>query len=213
MEKDKLIGITSIKNTVLYNLEDITRNFGYKSVKAALQVLSKDEVYQLTIRNGAVFDTLYFTTLGGLELLIRHSKIPAKFTDTDMFVKSVTPETPPYPFLNGIIRVIPTTLHINIEFSERGSSLSETSEVARLYSITEIAAEFEMTGKKLNKLLELEGVQRQKGNRWRLLKKYEKCGYVGFKPNNNSNMYWTKKGKAFICKIIDEKRICNEIND
>lgn len=58
MDRKNLIGITSIKGTVLYNLEDITRNLGYKSVKAALQVLPKETVYQLTIRNGVVFDTL-----------------------------------------------------------------------------------------------------------------------------------------------------------
>lgn len=213
MKKDNLIGITSINNVVFYNVEDASRNMGYRSVKAALQVLPKETVYQLTIRNGVVFDTLYFTTIDGLELLLRHSPSIVKFNDRDMTITEITPETPPYPFLNGIIRIIPTTLHINVEFSERDSSLSEISEAAKLYSITEIAAEFGMTAKKLNRLLEIEGVQRKKGNRWRLLKKYEKCGYVGFKPNNNSNLYWTIKGKTFICSLIDEKRIYSGNND
>ena len=213
MDRKNLIGITSIKGTVLYNLEDITRNLGYKGVKAALHVLPKEAVYQLTIRNGVVFDTLYFTTIDGLELLLRHSPSIVKFNDRDMTITEITPETPTYPFLNGIIRIIPTTLHINVEFSERDSSLSEISEAAKLYSITEIAAEFGMTAKKLNRLLEIEGVQHKKGNRWRLLKKYEKCGYVGFKPNNNSNLYWTIKGKTFICSLIDEKRIYSGNND
>ena len=204
MNNNDRIRITFINNQILFNLEDAARLLGFKSLKSSLQILPDEVVYQLTIRNDTIFDVLKFINIKGLELLIRHSNYTFEYTDKDMIVKEITTETPPYSFLDGLVKVIPTTANIIIEFPECMINCNVKTEMVRLYSATEIAAEFGIRGKKLNMLLEIEGVQRKRNNRWHLLKKYEKCGYIGYKPNNNSNMYWTEKGKFFIEKLLEE---------
>jgi len=149
MNNNDRIRITFINNQILFNLEDAARLLGFKSLKSSLQILPDEVVYQLTIRNDTIFDVLKFINIKGLELLIRHSNYTFEYTDKDMIVKEITTETPPYSFWDGLVKVIPTTANIIIEFPECMINCNVKTEMVRLYSATEIAAEFGIRGKNL----------------------------------------------------------------
>lgn len=80
-------------------------------------------------------------------------------------------------------------------------------------TVTEIAAEFNMSAVKLNRILESLGVQRKVNKKWILTAKYRKYGYTSygthaFKHNtddadgSSSTAYWTELGRHFITMLL-----------
>ena len=84
-------------------------------------------------------------------------------------------------------------------------------------TITQIAADYDLTAYKLNKILYEEGVQRKVGGQWLLYKEHMGKGYtksetVTFtgrdgKEQVTMNTKWTQKGRLFIHNILTERGI------
>ena len=82
-----------------------------------------------------------------------------------------------------------------------------------LLSISQIAKEFGMTGRKLNELLNKLGVQYKQGKIWVLYAKYDDEGYTKYVTHlvqgAGSVTYskWTQAGRKFIYEILAENNI------
>lgn len=83
-----------------------------------------------------------------------------------------------------------------------------------LVTITQIAKDFGMSAKKLNKILKEKKVQFKQGKTWFLYQKYAEQGYTQSKTylyddDNHTAMHtlWTQKGRLFIYGLLKEDGI------
>lgn len=82
-----------------------------------------------------------------------------------------------------------------------------------LLSITKIAKDYGLSGKKMNILLHEAGVQYKQGDVWLLYQKYADKGYTQSKThviddeNNRFHTYWTQKGRLFIYDLLKQRGI------
>ena len=85
-----------------------------------------------------------------------------------------------------------------------------TGDTVKLYTITQIAANYGMSGIKMNALLHELGVQYRQSGIWKLYAKYEGNGYTvtptGLADNGHTfkNMKWTNKGEYFLYNLLKE---------
>lgn len=83
------------------------------------------------------------------------------------------------------------------------------------YNISQIAADYGMTGRKMNELLHSYGVQHKSGNQWILNAKYNNLGYVTSrtelygtnKTHSKMRTVWTERGRAWIYKSLKARNI------
>jgi len=85
-----------------------------------------------------------------------------------------------------------------------------TGNTDKLYTITQIATNYGMSGIKMNSLLNQLGVQYYRSGNWKLYAKYEGKGYT-VTPTGQANnghtyksMKWTNKGEYFLYKLLKE---------
>lgn len=86
-----------------------------------------------------------------------------------------------------------------------------------LLSMTEIAKDYGMSAKKMNKLLHELGVQFNQSGVWFLYAKYQDKGYTQTKTQNynkpdgiqgaKTHMYWTQKGRLFLYELLKQNGI------
>lgn len=83
-----------------------------------------------------------------------------------------------------------------------------------LLSVTEIAKDYGLSAKALNKMLHDFGVQFNQSGVWFLYSKYQSCGYTQTKTQNYSkpdgtqgarvHTYWTQKGRLFLYDVLKQ---------
>ncbi|MDO4813664.1 MAG: phage antirepressor KilAC domain-containing protein [Gemella sp.] len=78
-----------------------------------------------------------------------------------------------------------------------------------LISITKIAKDFGLSGKKLNQILKNKKVQYKQGNTWLLYSEHSDKGYTHSKTSDVNggrksvlHTYWTQKGRLFIYELL-----------
>ena len=79
-----------------------------------------------------------------------------------------------------------------------------------LITITEIAKEYGMSGRELNKFLHEKGVIYKRGNKWFIYQKFANDGLVGYEiymPEGRRSLKWTTKGEMFIRKLLENNNI------
>ena len=86
-----------------------------------------------------------------------------------------------------------------------------------LLSMTEIAKDYGMSAKGMNKLLHDLGVQYKQSGIWFLYSKYQSNGYTQTKTQNYSkpdgsqgvttHTYWTQKGRLFLYELLKANEI------
>jgi len=85
-------------------------------------------------------------------------------------------------------------------------------------TVTQIAADYKMSAKKLNEILRSQGVQWKVGNQWVLISKYQDSGYTKSatyeytsnktgKVTATMSTQWTQKGRLFINTILNKMGI------
>ncbi len=82
---------------------------------------------------------------------------------------------------------------------------------------SQIAADYDMSAKRLNKILHEEGIQHYVNGQWILYKKYMGKGYTKSatipitrsdgRPDTKLNTYWTQKGRVLIHEILTARGI------
>ena len=86
-----------------------------------------------------------------------------------------------------------------------------------LLSVTEIAKDYGLSAKALNKMLHDLGVQFSQSGVWFLYSKYQSCGYTQTKTQNyakpdgtqgaRTHMYWTQKGRLFLYDLLKRRGV------
>lgn len=82
-----------------------------------------------------------------------------------------------------------------------------------LITITEIAKEYGMSGRELNKFLHDKGIIYKKGDKWFVYQRYANDGLVGyeiFMPEDKEirrTLKWTTKGEQFIRSLLEDESI------
>lgn len=86
-----------------------------------------------------------------------------------------------------------------------------------LLSVTEIAKDYGLSAKALNKMLHDRGVQFSQSGVWFLYSKYQSCGYTQTKTQNYSkpdgtqgarvHTYWTQKGRLFLYDLLKRRGV------
>lgn len=86
-----------------------------------------------------------------------------------------------------------------------------------LLSVTEIAKDYGLSAKALNKMLHDLGVQFNQSGVWFLYSKYQSYGYTQTKTQNYSrpdgtqgartHMYWTQKGRLFLYDLLKRRGV------
>lgn len=86
-----------------------------------------------------------------------------------------------------------------------------------LLSVTEIAKDYGLSAKALNKMLHDLGVQFSQSGVWFLYSKYQSCGYTQTKTQNYAkpdgtqgarvHTYWTQKGRLFLYDLLKRRGV------
>ena len=86
-----------------------------------------------------------------------------------------------------------------------------------LLSVTEIAKDYGLSAKALNKMLHDLGIQFNQSGVWFLYSKYQSCGYTQTKTQNYSkpdgtqgarvHTYWTQKGRLFLYDLLKRRGV------
>lgn len=79
-----------------------------------------------------------------------------------------------------------------------------------LITITEIAKEYGMSGKKLNQFLHDKGIIYKRGSKWFIYQKYANERYVGYEihlPEGRRSLKWTPEGEVFIRELLENNNI------
>ena len=86
-----------------------------------------------------------------------------------------------------------------------------------LLTVTEIAKDYGLSAKALNKMLHDHGVQFSQSGVWFLYSKYQSCGYTQTKTQNYSkpdgtqgarvHTYWTQKGRLFLYDLLKRRGV------
>lgn len=79
-----------------------------------------------------------------------------------------------------------------------------------LITITEIAKEYGMSGRELNKFLHEKGVIYKRGSKWFIYQKFANDGLVGYEiymPEGRRSLKWTTKGEMFIRALLEDNDI------
>lgn len=86
-----------------------------------------------------------------------------------------------------------------------------------LLSVTEIAKDYGLSAKALNKMLHDHGIQFNQSGVWFLYSKYQSCGYTQTKTQNYSktdgtqgarvHTYWTQKGRLFLYDLLKRRGV------
>ena len=102
----------------------------------------------------------------------------------------------------------------NIEMKPKVEYYEKVIDSESEFTITQIAKEILMSGKALNKVLEIQGVQYKQNGQWLLYSKYQDKGYtktrttpyIDSNGNQQTKHYtvFTEKGREFIHDLVEE---------
>ncbi|WP_144559579.1 Rha family transcriptional regulator [Shouchella miscanthi] len=99
------------------------------------------------------------------------------------------------------------------EYEEKADYVDQILKSSGTMLVTQIAADYGLSAKALNKILHEEGVQRKVGKQWVLYNKHMNKGYtkshthIDDGGNSRPNTHWTQQGRLFIHEIMKKRGI------
>ncbi|MDO5722510.1 MAG: phage antirepressor [Actinomycetaceae bacterium] len=213
--------------TILFCGRDVATALGYENPSKAIRDHCKGGPKRYPLQTPGGIQQTRFITEGDLYRLIAASKLPA----AQRFESWVFDEVLPSIRRHGLYAI--DELLTNDEFLEQAIAHLRTERMKRLaaeqalleaapkvsyYDIvlqsdslltaTEIAKDYGLSAKRLNRILRDEGVQFHQSGRWFLYARFAKQGYTQSKTHEygegqtRTHMYWTQKGRLFIYDLL-----------
>lgn len=210
---------------------DVAKALGYKRPNEAITAHCKGTVKRRTPTKGGEQEMLFIPE-GDIYRLAAKSELPG----ADKFESWIFDEVLPSIRKTGgyaLPKDYPSALRALADAEEKRLSLSAENEAqrqviadfqpikqyvdtifssTRTLTTTQIAADYDMSAKKLNRILHDEGIQRYVNGQWILYKQYMGKGYTKSKtiniirsdgrPNTVLNTEWTQKGRLLIHEIL-----------
>lgn len=222
--------------------KDVAQALGYANASKAVMdhVDDEDKRFEMLMvsdsRNGNLVKTALINE-SGLYSLVLSSKLPG----AKRFKRWVTSEVLPSIRKTGgysIPKDYPSALRALADAEEKRLVLAAENEAQRqviadfqpikqyvdtilssnrTLTTTQIAADYDMSAKRLNKILYEEGIQRYVNGQWILYTKYMGKGYTKSKtisitrsdgrPDTVLNTEWTQKGRLLIHEVLGKRGI------
>ena len=217
--------------TVLFCSRDVAVALGYENPSKAIRDHCKGGPKRYPLQTPGGIQHARFITEGDLYRLIASSKLPT----AARFESWVFDEVLPSIRRHGVYAI--DELLQNDEFLEQAIAHLRAERVKRLaaeqalleaapkisyydivlqsdslLTITEIAKDYGLSGKKLNRILRDEGVQFHRSGHWFLYARFAEQGYTQSKTHEydagktKTHMYWTQKGRLFIYDLLKNSR-------
>lgn len=219
-------------------LKDVCVVLGIADHKVAARRLEEDEVCQtpLTDSLGRMQETSVINESGLYNVILRSDKPEAK-----PFRKWVTSEVLPSIRKNGYYAIpkdYPSALRALADVEEKRMALEAENEKQRqtiadfepikhyvdtilestsTLTTTQIAADYDLSARQLNKILKEAGIQHCVNGQWILYKKHMGCGYTKSKtiqfchsdgrPDSRVCTQWSQKGRLLIHNILTQRGI------
>lgn len=221
-------------NKVLFCATDVARALGYSNQRDAVGRHCKGVVKRDTLTSGGMQE-LSFISEGDVYRLIIHSNLPSAEKFEHWVFDDVLPSIRKHGLyavdevLNNPDLLISALMELKKEREEKKRLELENAVKAQqiaemqpkvsyydivlacpdLVTITQIAKDFGLSAKKLNKILKEKKIQFKQGRTWFLYQKYAEQGYTQSKTylydeDNHTAMHtlWTQKGRLFIYELL-----------
>lgn len=217
--------------------KDVASALGYKNVNDAISRHCKGVVKHDTLTNGGI-QSLSFITEGDLYRLITNSKLPSaeKFecwvfddvlptirkhglyakedllNNPDLFISALQQLKAEKEKIKNLELENAQNKQIIGELKPKASYYDLILQNKSLMSITQIAKDYGMSGKALNKMLHELGIQFKQGNTWLLYQHYADQGYTQSRTyaidsqRSAMHTYWTQKGRLFLYDLLKNQR-------
>ena len=212
---------------VLFCGRDVAVALGYENPSKAIRDHCKGGPIRYPLQTPGGIQHARFITEGDLYRLIASSKLPS----AQKFESWVFDEVLPSIRRHGVYAIDEllqnddfleqAIAHLRAERAGRLAAEQALLEAApkisyydivlqsdSLLTITEIAKDYGLSAKKLNRILRDEGVQFHQSGRWFLYARYAQQGYTQSKTHEygegqcRTHMYWTQKGRLFIYDLL-----------
>lgn len=227
---------------VLFCGNDAAKMLGYATPRKALRDHCKGVLKRNTLTNGGVQE-MAFITEGDLYRLITHSKLPS----AEKFEKWVFDEILPSIRRHGLYAVdellsnpdlaiqafmalkeeraknnrleaeIDVKNQLIGELRPRADYTDRILQNPGLVTITQIAKDYGMSGRAMNRMLSDLGVQYKQSGQWLLYRKYHNKGYTHSKTieivrsdgkaDIKMETKWTQKGRLFLYETLKENGV------
>lgn len=216
--------------------KDVATALGYKRPKDAIAAHCKGAVKRRTLTSGGEQEMLFIPE-GDIYRLAARSELPG----ADAFERWIFDEVIPSIRKTGsyfLPRDYPSALRALADEAEKNRRLAAENEARRqeiadfqpmrqyldkilsspgALATTQIAADYGMSAKKLNKILHEEGIQRCVNGQWILYREHMGKGYTKSAtisithedgtPDAKMHTYWTQKGRLLIHQILTDRGI------
>lgn len=230
---------TIINGEVFFVGKDVADILGYSNPQKALRDHVDEEDKTLNESFTVNGTTVILINESGLYSLILRSQLPK----TNQFKRWVTSEVLPAIRKHGVYAIneildnpdlaISALIKLKEERKRiqelelttaiQNQQIAELKPKASYYdlilqnkdtlSITQIAKDYGMSGRRLNELLKALGVQYRFRKTWLLYQQYADCGYTQSKTfaidaeNSVMHTYWTQKGRLFLYDLLKREGI------
>lgn len=216
--------------TVLFCGRDVATALGYTNTNKAIQDHCKGVPFRYPLETAGGIQQVRFITEGDLYRLIASSKLPAAKKFESWVFDEVLPTIRRHgmyaidELLNDDEFLEQTIVHLRAERAKRLAAEQALLEAApkvsyydvvlaspSLITTTEIAKDYGLSAKKLNRILRDEHVQFHQSGRWFLYAPYAEQGYTQSKTHEygegktKTHMYWTQKGRLFIYDLLKNR--------
>lgn len=217
--------------TVLFCGRDVATALGYANTKDALARHCKGVANHYPLQTPGGTQDARFITEGDLYRLIASSKLPTAARFESWVFDEVLPSIRKHgvyaidELLTNDDFLEQAIAHLRAERAKRLAAEQALLEAApkisyydivlqsdSLLTITEIAKDYGLSAKRLNRILRDEGVQFHQSGRWFLYARFAQQGYTQSKTHEydagktKTHMYWTQKGRLFIYDLLKNSR-------
>lgn len=208
-----------INEEIWLNANDVCRALGYKNPRKALEdhVDGEDVTKRYTLTEGGNQQMNYINE-SGFYSLVFGSKLPGAKDFKKWVTSEVLPSIRKHGYYIDKKRIV--ELEESKKSLERKISYFQTiTDDTHTITITQIACDYGISGKKLNQLLNEWGIQYKVNDQWILKADYKDKGYTKTITYSYFNVdeerckyrlstYWTQKGREFIDEQMKQHGYC-----
>jgi len=189
-------------------------NFGVTSYK---DQWNREQTKYFIKRDGLVFLIMGFTGEKAAKFKERYIKA---FNDMEERLKQIS--APSYTIADPIKRAErwieeqKEKLMLEQQVKENAAKVTYYDTILQSpnsITVTQIAKDYGMSGRKLNSILHTEGIQYKLGGQWLLYSSYQDKGYTKSKthidPSGEPRLHtqWTQKGRLFIHQLLEKQGV------
>ena len=226
----------------LFLAKDVANWIEYRNITLMMNTVDEDEKLTYTIYNSGQNREMWFLTENGLyEVLFQSRKPIAKAFKKEVkkILKTIRqtggyiPTTPQMSDIEIVSRALLITKktidaqknaietlrsknavqeQIIHEMQPKADYTDMILQSKSVVNINQIAKDYGMSGREMNKVLNALGIQYKQGGQWLLYSNYQSCGYthsetINIKhkdgtPDVKMNTKWTQKGRLFLYNML-----------